>query len=129
MSATLSSDQVALLQKEYMHSEQCLVLTKSVHRGNLKLTLRRYKRSKACIFEEEDTHAHASDDEGVDFKPTVSPWKSTLESLKPFIKDHSVVIYLDFVKDVEEVTELLKQESFTFEKYTGQMSVSDRQKA
>ena len=95
----------------------------------MKLTLRRYKRSKACTFEEEDTHAHASDDEGVDLITTVSPWQSTLENLKPFIKDHSVVIYLDFVKDVEEVTELLKKENFTVEKYTGQMSVSDRQKA
>ena len=72
MSATLTSDQVDALQKEHMHSEKCIVVTKSVHRGNLKLTLRRYKRSKACTFEKEDTHAHASDDEGLDLITAVS---------------------------------------------------------
>ena len=125
MSATLTSDQIDVLQKEYMHGEKCLVLTKSAHRNNLKLTLRRYRRGKAYTFEDEDTYA--SDGECADLI-TVSPWKSTLDSVKPFIKDHSVVIYLDFVKDVEEVTELLRKENFAVDKYTGQMSACDREK-
>ena len=125
MSATLTSDQIDVLQKEYMHGEKCLVLTKSAHRNNLKLTLRQYRRGKAYTFEDEDTHA--SDGECADLI-TVSLWKSTLDSVKPFIKDHSVVIYLDFVKDVEEATELLRKENFVVDKYTGQMSVWDREK-
>ena len=38
----------------------------------------------------------------------------------------STVIYLDFVKDVEEVTEALKQDGIKVDKYTGQMNVEDR---
>lgn len=36
---------------------------------------------------------------------------------------------LDFVKDVEEVSELLKQSGFKVGRYTGQMTVEDRKKA
>ena len=32
------------------------------------------------------------------------------------------MVYLDFVKDIEEVSELLKQSSFKVGKYTGQMT-------
>ena len=108
MSATLTSDQVEVLQKEYMHGEKSLVLTRSVHRSNLKLILRRYKRSKVHNVEDEDVCASGDDeDDGAEsITVTKSLWKSTLDNIKPMIKDHSVVIYLDFVRDVE-VTELL----------------------
>jgi len=129
MSATLTSDQVEILQKEYMHDEECVVLSRSAHRSNLKLALRRYKRSKVSTFE--DDVANESDDElDVDGQLiAASPWKSALEGIKPFIKDNSAVVYLDFVKDVNEVTELLRQEKFKVERYTGEMEVIDKQKA
>ena len=39
------------------------------------------------------------------------------------------MVYLDFVKDVEEISELLKQSGFKVGKYTGQITVEDRRKA
>ena len=38
-------------------------------------------------------------------------------------------MYLDFVKYVEEVTEILRQGNFKVGKYTGQMTVEDREQA
>ena len=92
MSATLTSDQVDSLQKENMRSEERVVLSKSAHRSNLKLTLRLYKRSKVCAIGDYDT-AQESDDEDVDAHVTAaSPWQSSLENIKPSIKDHISVI-------------------------------------
>jgi len=39
------------------------------------------------------------------------------------------VIYLDFVRDVEEVTKILRQDKLKVESYTGEMEVIDKQKA
>ena len=40
MSATLNSHQVEILQKDFMHDEECVVLSRSANRSNLKLTFR-----------------------------------------------------------------------------------------
>ena len=41
MSANLTGCQVEKLKQEYLHNDQCVVLTKGVHRDNLKLNLLR----------------------------------------------------------------------------------------
>lgn len=45
------------------------------------------------------------------------------------MESQSTVVYLDFVKDVEEVTEILRQGNFKVGKYTGQMTAEDRKQA
>ena len=40
MYATLNSHQVEILQKDYIHDEERVVLSRSANRSNLKLTLR-----------------------------------------------------------------------------------------
>ena len=39
--------------------------------------------------------------------------------------DQSAVIYLDFVKDVEEIVEILRNDGIKVGKYTGQMTIED----
>ena len=39
------------------------------------------------------------------------------------------MVYLDYVRDVDEVSELLKQCSFKVDKYTGKMSVEEQKLA
>lgn len=43
MSATLTSEQIITLKAEFLHSDDCVVLTQGVHRNNLKLHLRKYQ--------------------------------------------------------------------------------------
>ena len=45
------------------------------------------------------------------------------------MKGQSAVLYLDFVKDIEEVVEVLRQGGIKGEKHTGQMIVEDRKQA
>ena len=60
---------------------------------------------------------------------TASWWEAAMHKLKPMMESQSVVVYLDFVKDAEEVTEKLHQGNFKVGKYTGQMTVEDRKQA
>ena len=41
------------------------------------------------------------------------------------IGDCGSVVYLDFIRDVKEVSELLKQGGLKVGKYTGQMQIKD----
>ena len=45
------------------------------------------------------------------------------------LEGHSTVVYFDFVRDVDEVTDILRQGGCKVGKYTCQMSVDDRQQA
>ena len=49
MSATLTNEQIDILQTAYLHKENCLIITQGVHRDNLKLQLKRYKRKKIPV--------------------------------------------------------------------------------
>ena len=60
---------------------------------------------------------------------TSSMWQSTVNQIRAIIEGQSSVVYLDFVKDVDEVSELLKQCGFKVGKYTGKMSVEERKLA
>ena len=52
-------------------------------------------------------------------------WQSTVNQSRAITEGQSAVVHLNFVKDVYEVSELLKHNSFKVGKYTGQMSVEE----
>ena len=53
-------------------------------------------------------------------------WEKTVSAIEPVLDGHSTVVYLDFVKDVEEVADKLRLNGCKAGKYTGQMTVDDR---
>ena len=53
-------------------------------------------------------------------------WEKTVSAIEPMLDGHSTVVYLDFVKDVEEVADKLRLNGCKADKYTGQMTVDDR---
>ena len=57
--------------------------------------------------------------------------KSSWQLLFSTITRHSIlaILYLDFVKDVEEVVEILRKDGIKAGKYTGQMTVEDRKQS
>ena len=127
MSATVTNLQIKILQQNYLHRE-CVVLTKGVHRDNLQLSIKRYKHCKQQSFEDEE-------DEDVETESschsvnTMSMWGVAISNIQKLLEGHSTVVYLDFVRDVDEVTDILRQYGCKVGKYTGQMSVDDRQQA
>ena len=114
MSATLTRDQIALLQNGYLSSNDTVILKKAVYRSNLKLELQRYKRCKQHTYDVNcsDDDDDQSNDDIICIGSTSSMWQDTVTKIKPSIEDRGSVVYLDFVKDVEEVSELLKQAGF-----------------
>ena len=66
-----------------------------------------------------------SDDEENNLHSTATREK-TISAIEPVLDGHSTVVYLDFVKDVEEVADKLRLNGCKSGKYTGQMTVDDR---
>ena len=128
MSATLTGCQVEKLRQEYLHNDQCVVLTKGVHRDNLELSLLRYKRCKSSSMEIEILDEESNDEENKPQSTAASTtmWEKTVSAIEPVLDGHSTVVYLDFVKDVEEVADKLRLNGCKAGKYTGQMTVDDR---
>ena len=56
---------------------------------------------------------------------TSSMWQNTVNQIRTIVESQSSVVYLEFVKDVDEVSELLKSSLKLVGKYTGQMSVEE----
>ena len=112
MSATLTSSQIDVLMQNYVRPDKCLVLTKGVHRDNLHLCLQRYRRRKLVYIEQLIDDEDESDKENMpDCEPTTSAsmWADSINKIESLFKDHSTVLYLDFAKYVEEITDILKQ--------------------
>ena len=132
MSATLIGNQVTLLQERYLRNDNIVVLQRSVHRQNLKLKVQRYKRHKqvmhgqADIDDDDDDDDEENSEDLIYMGTTSSMWQSTVNQIRAIVEGQSSVVYLDFVKDVDEVSELLKQCSFKVGKYTGKISVEER---
>ena len=55
MSATLTTDQIELLKEHFLHGDDCVVITEGVHRKNLVLNLKTYKKQKQSVDAEIDT--------------------------------------------------------------------------
>ena len=128
MSATLTSCQIEKLRQEYLHNDQCVVLTKGVHRDNLELNLLRYKRCKSSNTEIWILGEESDDEENNPTSTATSTtmWEKTVSAIKPLLDGHSTVVYLDFIKDVEEVADKLQMNGCKAGKYTGQMTFDDR---
>ena len=141
MSATLTSSQVDTLKQEYIRNDRCLVITKGIHRQNLQLRMQRYRRRKQHNLEEgvvlvdddsdKENESDSTISAGIDstFSAGTSMWVDSINKIKPLFEDHSTVLYLDFVKDAEEVTNILSQGNAKVGKYTGQMTVDDQKVA
>ena len=53
-------------------------------------------------------------------------WEDSINKIESMLKNHSTVLHLDFAKDVEEITDILRQKSIKAGRYIGQVSVSDQ---
>ena len=126
MSATLTTDQIQLLKKDFLHSDDCVVITEGVHRKNLVLKLKRYKRQKQFVNDmgaETDT---VDDVETDTLSNESSSWTRTAQEITDIVDSEVTVVYLDFVRDVEQMTDLLNKNNVSAIKYTGQMALEDR---
>jgi len=98
-------------------------------RNNLILQLRRYKRQKPLVLDDDDD-ANAEEYVDGDYDHTLpassSSWSRTAENLIEVLDSNVTVIYLDFVSDVEQMTELLNKSVTSAMKYTGHMKLDDR---
>jgi len=116
MSATLTSEQVDMLQTHYIRGGNCITIINSVNRDNLRLQLRRYKRQKMLQCSD-DSEEHSEDEEDnmamgdastalvATSHGAKSLWAGTVLKLLPMIEGHCTVVYVDFVRDVERVVE------------------------
>ena len=138
MSATLTNEQIEKLKSEFLHSEKCVTFTQGVHRDNLKFHLRKYqyKRQKK-VYEDcydssndnDDGYDNDTDDETNDKTTETSPWYSAVDKIKNLTEDRPVIVYLDYVRDVEQVVEVLHDIGIKAAKYTGRMTIADRNEA
>ena len=129
MSATLTIDQIQLLKKDFLHSDDCVVITEGMHRKNLVLKLKRYKRQKQFVNDmdaEIDTVDDVETDNGDALSTETSSWTRTAQEITDIVDSEVTVVYLDFVRDVEQMTNLLSKNNVNVMKYTGQMALEDR---
>ena len=132
MSATLMTDQIQLLKRDFLHSDNCVVITEGVHQKNLVLKLKRYRRQKQFV---NDMDAETDAVDGVDDVETdngdalsteTSSWTRTAQEITDIVDSEVTVVYLDFVRDVEQMTNFLSKNTVNVMKYTGQMALEDR---
>ena len=85
-SATLTTCQVEKLKQEYLHNDQCVVLTKGVHRDNLELNLLCYKRCKSSSIESKILDEQSDDEEKNSQLITTSTtmWEKTISTWQPW---------------------------------------------
>lgn len=55
-----------------------------------------------------------------------SSWTQTAQGITDIVHSEVTVVYLDFVRDVEQMTDLLNKSNVSAIKYTGQMALEDR---
>jgi len=131
MSATLTDEQIEALKQQYLrNTHDCVVLTAGVHRNNLEICLHRYKRRQFQKIP--DDSGGDDDDANIDVaaeSTTTSLWGDTVHKIRPLIENQSTVVYLDFVKDVLEVSDTLSKDGIKVEKYTGKLKDKERKLA
>jgi len=134
MSATLTDKQICVLKQEYLRIDKCVVLTSGVSRDNLQILLQRYRRQRCQAPDHDDDEDDDDDNDTTDETSSTalvnqSMWGEAITRLKCTLKSQPTVLYLDFVRDVEDVTEFLNRDGVKAGKYTGKMKVEDREKA
>lgn len=88
MSATLTTDQIQLLKKDFLHSDDYVVITEGVHRKNLVLKLKRYKRQKQFVNnmdDETDTVDDVETDNGDALSTETSSWTRTAQEITDIV--------------------------------------------
>jgi len=136
MSATLTDKQICALKHEYLRSNKCVVLTRGVQRDNLQISFQRYQRRRCQTVDydsddddDDDNDKDASNENSSTAIANPSKWGETITKIKSMMKTQSTVLYLDFVRDVEDVTDFLRRDGVKAGKYTGQMDIKDRKHA
>ena len=102
-----------------------------MHRDKLHLCLQRYRHHKLVCVEQLDDEDESDKENAPEGEPTTSTsmWADSINKIVSIFKDHSTVLYVDFAKDVEEITDILKQKSIKAGRYTEQISVSHQKQA
>jgi len=108
--ATLTEKQISELKQENLRDDKCVILTNSVSHNNLQVLLQRYQRHRCQPFAEacDDEDCDYNDDENYNLSSSACMWEETVSKVLPLTRDQSTVLYLDFVKDVEDVTDVIK---------------------
>jgi len=96
-----------------------------VHRNNLVLQLRQYKRQKQIMDKDDNLNAEEGDNDDSLSTDSLS-CSRTAEDLLEVLDSNVTVVYLDFVSDIEQMTELLNKSTNSAMKCTGYMKVDDR---
>lgn len=120
MSATLTTDQIQLLKEDFLHSDDCVVITEGVHRKNLVLNLKRYKRQKQSVndmYAEIDMVDDVETDNSDALSNESSSWTRTAQGITDIVDSEVIVVYLDFVRNVEQMTNLLNKSNVSAIKY------------
>ena len=108
MSATLTASQIDVLKQKYVRSDQCLVITKGVQWENLRLSLQLYRRRKLISVEyllDDDDQSDKDSLPDRSLKSSTSLWADSITKTESQFEDNSTILYLDFAKDLEEITE------------------------
>jgi len=132
MSATLTAEQIETLKDKFLHSDKCVVLTQGVQRDNLKLHLRKYQyRRKPMLLQSsrdqnDDGHSSNEMDDDNAIVQNASAWHPTVEKIRNLVGAKQVLVYLDYVRDVEQVIDVLHDCNIKASKYTGKMNIDDR---
>ena len=77
----------------------------------------------------DDSDKDCSDNKVRDDSVTVikaSAWHTTVEKIRDVVGDQPALVYLDYVRDVEEVVDMFHECGIKATKYTGRMTVNDR---
>ena len=97
------------------------------------ILLQHYRRQRCQTPDHDDDEDDDDDDTTDETSSTAlvnqSMWGEAITRLKCTLKSQPTVLYLDFVWDVEDVTEFLNRDGVKAGKYTGKMKVEDCEKA
>ena len=76
--------------------------------------------------EDDDAALDEHDGQSCSYEPEQSSWLRTALSIAGVAESQVTVVYLDFVRDIEQMTDLLKNNGIKALKYTGQMALPDK---
>lgn len=85
----MTTDQIQLLKKDFLHSDDCVVITEGVHQKNLTLKLKRYKRQKQFLNDmgaETDTVDDVETDNNDTMSNESSPWTQTGQEITDTVR-------------------------------------------
>ena len=84
---------------------------------------------RQLALEADDVTVDECDETGCSYDPEQSSWLRTALSIANVTEAQVTVVYLDFVRDVEQMTELLNNNKVKALKYTGKMALQDKVQA